>query len=764
MLYPIITRSKQWWQPKAGNLLSAVYLAVYIYNINFSYTFKFFFPAVITIFGIGLFGHFLNDFFDLESDKKACKSNMLEKLSTNNRVLLFISSLFLAFLPWLFLPFDTVSCALIAGEFLLLFAYALPLIRFKERGFIALITDALYAYAIPFVLAFHTFNLLSSASINWVLYAVLFLWQFSIGIINILIHQIEDFENDLYTHTRTWVTAIGKTKARKYLLFCFWPIMVLFFIFYMAIISITGSNWYFTFPLLFLIIQFILIFNKKPFADFVQSKSSADLQKINIHYHLFLPYWNLILLVFIDVRFLLVVFAHYLMFNHKLVFWSIKSIIYPNFLSHLFVKIPSKIVNFSIYYYRVFILRESSIKARREHYENYIKEKKDRLNKALQSNIAIVSANKNKYTETFIHQHEKNLVDAGYYLHRFFGGYLPTTEVKRGSLLSSNDSIRKFQEWKTIFFDKEENYYLKKQFTDYLIDNNINLVLAEFGQSGAEIASLCKDAGVPLIVVFYGYDAHHKNVIDQYHQRYIYMFDYASKIICVSNDILKKLTSLGAPVHKLMYLPCAFDLKKFKYLDHSQNAPIFLSVGRFSETKSPHLTILAFNEVLKEIPNAQLIMIGKDGGGELFEACHILVRALQIEKSVIFKGICTPEEVLEQMNKARIFVQHSLTTPLNGDKEGTPVAIMEAMASGLPVISTLHAGIEELIVPGENGFLVAEYDFLNMAKMMIAVVKDDTLVKQIGLNAATSILNNKLIIDNNEYLLKVVNEYILKND
>lgn len=242
------------------------------------------------------------------------------------------------------------------------------------------------------------------------------------------------------------------------------------------------------------------------------------------------------------------------------------------------------------------------------------------------------------------------------------------------------------------------------------------------------------------------------------------MFDYASKIICVSNDILKKLTSLGAPVHKLMYLPCAFDLKKFKYLDHSQNAPIFLSVGRFSETKSPHLTILAFNEVLKEIPNAQLIMIGKDGGGELFEACHILVRALQIEKSVIFKGICTPEEVLEQMNKARIFVQHSLTTPLNGDKEGTPVAIMEAMASGLPVISTLHAGIEELIVPGENGFLVAEYDFLNMAKMMIAVVKDDALVKQIGLNAATSILNNKLIIDNNEYLLKVVNEYILKND
>ena len=761
MLYPIITRSKQWWQPKAGNLLSAVYLSVYVFNIDFLYVFKYFFPAVITIFGIGLFGHFLNDFSDLESDKKAKKSNMLEKLSTNNRFLLFICSLLLAFLPWLFLPFDTVSCALIAGEFLLLFAYALPLIRFKERGFLALITDALYAYAIPFVLAFHTFNLLSSTSINWVLYAVLFLWQFSIGMLNILIHQIEDFENDLYTQTRTWVTTIGKGKARKYLLFCFWPMMILFFIMYLTIVSITSVSWYYTFPLLFLMIQFILVFYKKPFFAFVQSKSSADLQKINLHYHLFLPYWNLLLLVFIDIRFILVLFAHYFTFNYKQVFWVIKSIIYPYLFAYLFVNIPSKIVNFSIYYFRVFVLRESSKLARREHYENYIKEKKDRLNKAFQPNIAIVSANKSKYTETFIYQHEKNLVDAGYYLHRFYGGYMPTTEVKRGSLLSSNDSIRKFHEWKTAFFDKGENHYLKKQFVDYLIHNNINLVLAEFGQSGAEIARLCKEAGVPLIVVFYGYDAHHKNVIEQFHQKYIYLFEYASKVICVSNDILNKLTSLGAPSQKLMYLPCAFDLKKFKYSDHSQNAPIFLSVGRFSETKSPHLTILAFNEVLKEIPNAQLIMIGKDGGGELFEACHILVRALQIENNVVFKGICTPEEVHEQMNIARVFVQHSLTTPLNGDKEGTPVAIMEAMACGLPVISTHHAGIEELIITGENGFLVKEYDFINMAKMMINVAKDDALIQKIGLNAATSILNNKLIIDNNEILLNVVSEYIL---
>lgn len=763
MLYPIITRTKQWWQPKAGNLLSAVYLAIWIFNTDFSTTFKYMIPAISTILGIGLFGYFFNDFTDLESDRKANKNNMLEKLNSNYRLLLLASALILAFLPWLFLPFDRLSCYLLVGEFVLLLAYSVPPIRLKEKGFVALLADALYAYALPFTLAFHTFNLFSTSKINWTLYIIIFCWQFSVGMVNILIHQIEDYENDINTQTKTWVTSIGKIKSRKFLLHFFLPFMVILFVILVGIISFNFWSWYFVFPIFFLLVQFISLFYKKSYSAFAKSNLSTDLQKINIHYHLFLPYWNVLILVFLDFRFVIIVFAHYLLFNFNRVFWWFKAVIYPNFLVHLFVRMPSKVVNFSIYYFRVFVLRESSRQARREHYDAYIKEKNDSQNKIMQPNVAIVSANKNKYTETFILQHENILIDAGYYLHRFYGGYLPTMELKRGSLLSSNESVLKFQEWKAAFFEKGKNDYLKKAFVDYLINNNINLVLAEFGQSGAEISELCQEAGVPLIVVFYGYDAHHKHVIEQYHDKYTNMFRYASKIIGVSNDIVKKLEGIGAPKDKLMYLPCALDLKRFTYQDHSKNDPIFLTVGRFSETKSPHLTILAFNEVLKEIPNAQLVMIGKDGGGELFEACHILVTALQIKNSVVFKGICTPQEVLEQMKIARVFVQHSLTTPLNSDKEGTPVAIMEAMATGLPVVSTRHAGIEELIISGENGFLVAEYDYLNMAKTMVMICKNEELIYKIGQNAATSILENDLIINNTNLLLNEVDKFILKN-
>jgi colanic acid/amylovoran biosynthesis glycosyltransferase len=764
MLYSIINRTKEWWQPKAGNLLSAVYLAVLLYKIDFFTTLYFILPAITTILGIGIFGYFFNDFTDLESDRKANKKNMLEKLSGKFRILLFIGAVLLAILPWFFLPFDRFSIYLLVGEFTLLLVYAVPPIRLKEKGFVALVADALYAYAIPFTLAFHTFNLLSTSKENFIIIGVLFAWQLAIGMVNIIIHQIEDFKNDIHTSTKTWVISVGLSKARKYLVLIFWPIMVFSFFYLLALISTNIWQWYFLIPALYLGIQFAYIFSKKSLIAFLNSNISADLQKINIHYHLFFPYWHVLLLVFIDVKFVYFLIGHYVLFNFKSVFWWIKYIIYPNFLIYLVEKIPSKVINYSIYYFRILLLRETPKKARREHHDNYIKAKQDLIDKKSKPNVALVSANKNKYTETFLNQHEKFLLEGGYYLHRLYGGYLPTIEFKRGPLLSKNESVAKFMEWKSAFFDLDNEDNLKEAFVNYLINNNINLVVAEFGQSGAEISNLCQAAGVPLIVVFYGYDAHHKKVIEAYQDKYTKMFNYASKIIGVSKDILTKLEALGAPKNKLFYLPCAIDTNRFSYSEHSKNDPIFLTVGRFAETKSPHLSILAFNEVLKEIPNARLIMIGKDGGGELFEACVILVKALKIENSVIFKGICTPDEVKECMKSARVFIQHSVTTPLNSDKEGTPVAIMEAMTSGLPVISTKHAGIEDLIVSGENGFLVDEYDYLAMANLMVKVAQDEELVSKIGQNAASSIRENVLIQNNKNLFLEEVNKYILKND
>ena len=764
MLYPLITRTKQWWHPKAGNLLSAVYLAIFVYKITVLDAYLYTIPAIITILGIGLFGYFFNDFSDLKSDLLVNKPNMVQKLRPQQRVLLLVGFLFMALTPWIYLPFDQVSCWLLIAEFVLLLAYALPPIRLKEKGFLALVTDALYAYAIPFTLAFHTFNLFKNESIDWLYYFSVFVWQFAVGLVNILIHQLEDYENDVQTQTRTWVITIGKVKAKKYLLYVFIPLMLISFLAFCSITSLLVWSFYFGFPIALLLVKYIIIFKSQNFSKLIASKAINNLQQINVHFHYFMPYYHLVLLVFLDVKFIGLLVCHAFLFNTQKIYWWGKEVIYNCFLKYIIVDFPSKTLNYSIYYFRIWVLRETKQQARRAFFEEYQSQQIDNNKKRSQPNVVFVSSNEQKYTETFIAQHQLALEEAGYYIHRFFGGYLPTHEQKKGHLLSNNQTIVQYYQWKAAFFGFEKEYYLKKRIINYLKNNAIELVVAEFGQSGAEMVSLCKEAQVPLMVTFYGYDAHHQKVIQNYEQKYNQLFQYASAIVGVSTDIVSKLASLGAPQHKLIYLPCMINLDLFDYSDHSKNEMIFLAVGRFSETKSPHLTLLAFNEVVKTIPQAQLIFIGKDGGGELFESCVILAKALNIDDKVVFKGVCTPIEVRNEMRKARVFVQHSLTTPIHGDKEGTPVAIMEAMLMGLPVISTKHAGILDIIQSGKNGFLVDEFDYLNMSKLMIEVAQNDHLVASVGSNASDSILTNSLLVNNKLLFLELVNKCISNNE
>ncbi|MBK6409433.1 MAG: glycosyltransferase [Flavobacteriales bacterium] len=95
--------------------------------------------------------------------------------------------------------------------------------------------------------------------------------------------------------------------------------------------------------------------------------------------------------------------------------------------------------------------------------------------------------------------------------------------------------------------------------------------------------------------------------------------------------------------------------------------------------------------------------------------------ALGLEGSVDLPGLLPPEQVAERLRGARAFVQHSLTTG-TGDMEGTPVAVLEAMASGIPVVSTFHAGIPDVVAHGESGLLSPEFDISGMAAHLVQLI------------------------------------------
>jgi glycosyltransferase involved in cell wall biosynthesis len=216
------------------------------------------------------------------------------------------------------------------------------------------------------------------------------------------------------------------------------------------------------------------------------------------------------------------------------------------------------------------------------------------------------------------------------------------------------------------------------------------------------------------------------------------MFRQASAIVVVSRAMRNRLIELGAPEARICLNYYGVDPERFKGSDPAQAGPVFLAVGRFTEKKGPALTIRAFALVAEQLPSSRLRMIGS---GTLLDECRQLVTELGLDGKVEFLGPRPHEEIGIALRTARCFVQHSLVAA-SGDSEGAPVAILEAQSSGLPVVSTRHAGIPDIVVEGESGFLVAEGDVGGMAESMLRLGNDATLAGQMGRFARQHVIEN----------------------
>ena len=263
-------------------------------------------------------------------------------------------------------------------------------------------------------------------------------------------------------------------------------------------------------------------------------------------------------------------------------------------------------------------------------------------------------------------------------------------------------------------------------------------VLAEYGTTGVDVMEACRKSEIPLIVHFHGYDASMHEVLAKHAEDYLKMFGQAAAIVGVSRTMVRKLISLGAPPEKVHYNPYGINCQQFRGAEPQNARPLFLAVGRFVEKKAPHLTLRAFAQVLKASPEARLRMIGD---GPLLDECRALIKDLKIDDAVTLLGAQPHTVVQEEMRSARAFVQHSVEAS-NGDCEGTPVGILEACASGLPIISTRHAGILDVVVEGQTGFLAEEHDVEGMTHNMLQLIKDPELAGRMGRAARLRIENH----------------------
>jgi glycosyltransferase involved in cell wall biosynthesis len=242
-------------------------------------------------------------------------------------------------------------------------------------------------------------------------------------------------------------------------------------------------------------------------------------------------------------------------------------------------------------------------------------------------------------------------------------------------------------------------------------------------------------------VHFHGFDAHQCQVTGKHAEGYRELGRHAAAVIAVSESMIDALDALGIPRAKTHLARCGVDPVAFPARETPPAGnPLFFGVGRFVDKKAPYLTLLAFAEARKRLSRARLVL---GGSGELLETTRNLARVMGLEDGVTFPGVLSHDEVGGWMRQATAFVQHSiepLDGPSKGDREGTPVTILEAMMTGVPVISTRHAGIQEVITHGGSGLLIAERDVAGMADAMVTLGADPALAGRLGQTARSHAL------------------------
>lgn len=268
------------------------------------------------------------------------------------------------------------------------------------------------------------------------------------------------------------------------------------------------------------------------------------------------------------------------------------------------------------------------------------------------------------------------------------------------------------------------SYFRKKINT--IVDNfKPNVIHTHFGFESWLFLENFKRSDIPIFVSFHGYDASHKLTSERYRialKRYLNRPEVTP--IFVSNYMKHHVESkAGEFFEKAKILYYGTDIDFFQRADYKQNQRhfLFLQVSSFAEKKGHEFTLRAFASLVerlkKEKPDTQLKLV-LAGEGLLRKSTEALAEQLGIKAYVEFVGLVTKNETKNLMEKADAFVHHSVTSASVGDMEGIPNAIMEAMAMELPILSTTHSGIPELVEDGTNGFLVKERDVVSYAEKM----------------------------------------------
>jgi colanic acid/amylovoran biosynthesis glycosyltransferase len=210
----------------------------------------------------------------------------------------------------------------------------------------------------------------------------------------------------------------------------------------------------------------------------------------------------------------------------------------------------------------------------------------------------------------------------------------------------------------------------------------------------------------------------------------------ADGILVPSEAAARALADLGLPARRLHVVRYSVDLPAARQRSATKSAVRCVMVGRLVAKKAPLLTLDAFRRAALHNDGLELDIVGD---GPLMDSVRSYLNDYKLAERVRLLGRLPHPETLAAIRGADLLVHHAITSPDDGDTEGQPLAILEAMAAGVPPISTYHAGIPEVVTDGGNGRLVPEQDVAGMAGAILDLADDPTERNRLGTAARKTI-------------------------
>jgi colanic acid/amylovoran biosynthesis glycosyltransferase len=294
-------------------------------------------------------------------------------------------------------------------------------------------------------------------------------------------------------------------------------------------------------------------------------------------------------------------------------------------------------------------------------------------------------------------------------------------------------------------------------FKRVLIKENVKLIHAHFATEGILLLPLKRKLDLPMVTSFYGLDVY-KFIKDPFFMmRLRKLFRDGDLFLTFSEKMRQHVISLGCPSKKVRTHHGGADFSKFPYKQREASGKInILLVGRFVEKKGIAYAIKSMPLILAEAPNTVLSVIGD---GPLRQEFEGLIKDLKLENNINLLGAKAHKEYIDELYSSHIMISPSVSTKSGDDEGGINTTVIEAMASGMPVIATEHSG-SELVFDAKTGYTVPEKNPEELAKTVVFLIKNRSSWSSITKEARSLIEDQFDIVEQTRKLEMIYGELI----